>query len=136
MSLSFKMSNGDTFSIPEYSDTGAKRAKSATESDQKKDKWYKLNEEAMVEGAIGSIVDINAKIDSLTKKLKSQKSLLNSLKSAASAAMKVDGMASYLSAHIAAIENEVDIINDEIEFLRQLETYLAFSSQDNMYFKC
>jgi hypothetical protein len=123
-SLSFKMSNGDTYSIPEYSDTGVKRASTATESDTKKSKWYKLNEEAMVEGAIGSIADINAKIDSLTKKLKNQKTLLNTLKSETSGTIK------------SVLENQISIIEDEIEFYRQLQTYLGFNSQDNMYFKC
>jgi hypothetical protein len=122
-SLSFKMSNGDTYSIPEYSDTGVKRASTATESDTKKSKWYKLNEEAMVEGAIGSIADINAKIDSLTKKLKNQKTLLNTLKSETSGTIK------------SVLENQISIIEDEIEFYRQLQTYLGFNSQDNMYFK-
>ena len=64
--MQFKESSGGTYSIDIFSKNGLSKANSKTEG--KINGWNKLNEEAVTEGTIGSINDINASIDTLIEK--------------------------------------------------------------------
>ena len=142
--MQFKESSGGTYSIDNFSKNGLSKANSKTEG--KINGWNKLNEEAVTEGTIGSINDINASIDTLIEKMKSQKSKFESLISADGVisgtscvgdhSCDVSGkLSSYASTEIASIKGEIDLLNSSIESLGLLKTYFGFIKPDNMYYK-
>lgn len=144
MELWFKDNNG-TYSVDKYSSKGVSKANGATEGSI--NGWNKLNEEAITEGSIGSINDINSQIDKLTELMNKQKSKLQSLISSSAALSSTscsgDGilcnvpsaLSSFSSSEIEVLQGEIEMIESTIIFLGCLKTYLGFKKEDNMYYK-
>ena len=144
MELWFKDNNG-TYSVDKYSSKGVSKANGATEGSI--NGWNKLNEEAITEGSIGSINDINSQIDKLAELMNKQKSKLQSLISSSAALSSTscsgDGilcnvpsvLSSFSSSEIEVLQGEIEMIESTIIFLGCLKTYLGFKKEDNMYYK-
>lgn len=157
--LSFKDSEGGVTNVRDYSGKGA--SKGLKQSDGKEGKWYKLNEDAVTEGQIGTIVELDATLENLRKQLVNLKSLLASLKAQAQAVVggtKCEWTATgycndggvtinmnkecnvdklyppYVSQHIAVIEAEIAIVETTIEAIGQTRTLYNFMEHDNMHF--
>lgn len=125
---------------------GYNRALDATEG-VVENGWYKLNEDAVTEGVIGSINALNKQIDELESKIKSYKSQLRALKSALDSAGNAYCESSYHSCntpeiwasiaavHISTIESELEVLDAQLVMLHQMKTLYGFIKPDNMYFK-
>lgn len=159
--LSFKDSNNAITNIPEYSGKGASRGLS--NSDGSDGGWPRLNEEAMIEGKIGTIMNIDDTLKYLREQLLQHKELLKVLKEKAKIVVEntrceweargdcgdcggidvtmikecnVDKLyPPYVAQHIVVIESTIAMIETTIQLIGQTRTLYNYIEYDNMHFK-
>ena len=154
--LSFKDYNNDITNVPEYSSIGA--IKGLNESNKSDNGWPRLTEDSMVEGKIGTIVDLDNTLKGLRQQLIDMKKLLKVLKEKAQKVVddtkceweargycddcgdvdvnmvkecNVDKLyPPYVAQHIVVIEAEIAIIETTIQVIGKTRTLYNYIEHD------